>query len=168
MAIVRDCRKPVDVMQLQVMAGDSEESAGKTIFAASELKWGAFRDVEERIGKYWIWGPLRTYAAYVFGAFKDLTWSCNALFRYTSPCDGCSQCQGVQKTVVSPVSQQPQQTRWWHAFIPKTPTISCNYIFSCFFSTTFYIRELQNLFLIDNTTSIPVNYERFFCLLWFK
>jgi len=165
MAIVRDCRKPVDVMQLQVMAGDSEESAGKTIFAASELKWGAFRDVEERIGKYWIWGPLRTYAAYVFGAFKDLTWSCNALFRYTSPCDGCSQCQGVQKTVVSPVSQQPQQTRWWHAFIPKTPTISCNYIFSCFFSTTFYIRELQNLFLIDNTTSIPVNYERFFCLL---
>ena len=129
MAIVRNFQQPIDVMQLEVLGEGSEASSGKIIFAASELRWGAFRDVEERVGKYWMWGPLRTYAAYVFGAFKDLTWSCNAQFRYTSPCSGCNRCHGVQRTAILPSTPQPaQQNRWWHAFIPRTPTMNCNLV----------------------------------------
>lgn len=114
MAIVRGVHKEVDVMKIEILNSD----VGKPVYALGELKWGAFRDVEERIKKYWLWGPLKPYAAYFFGAFKNLSWECSAQFRYSLPCDGCNKCFGKKEVSSSkPISNQ--NSRWWHVFIPR-------------------------------------------------
>ena len=115
MAVVRDVQRPVDVMKVQVM---EESATGKPIYAAGQFRWGAFRDVEDRIGKYWLWGPLRSYAAYLFSVFKDYTWNCSSQLRYTLPCDGCQRCKSPAN---QPVSKPEQPTRWWQAFVPRAP-----------------------------------------------
>ncbi|XP_046643063.1 acylglycerol kinase, mitochondrial-like [Daphnia pulicaria] len=124
MAIIRDFQKQVDVMKVEILE-NSDNPTGKPIYALGELKWGAFRDVEERIGKYWLWGPLKSYAAYFFGAFKSLTWNCNAQFHYTVPCEGCNNCMRnkMQDANELKFGSQVQNTRWWHAFIPRTKSV---------------------------------------------
>lgn len=124
MAIIRDFQKQVDVMKVEILE-NSDNPTGKPIYALGELKWGAFRDVEERIGKYWLWGPLKSYAAYFFGAFKSLTWDCNAQFHYTVPCEGCNNCMrnNLQDANELKFGSQVQNTRWWHAFIPRTKSV---------------------------------------------
>jgi len=122
MAIVRDIQRHVDVMKIEVIEEGPEQPERKGIYAPGGIKWGPFRDVDERVGKYWIWGPLRAYAAYVFCAFKDLTWNCEAKFRYTLPCDGCKNCSHLRNFGEMNQTRGPQQARWWHAFIPRTKT----------------------------------------------
>lgn len=84
------------------------------------------------MSKYWIWGPLKPYMAYLFMACRDLTWSCNAQIRYTLPCEGCRECKNLMK-VDSTIAylQQQQNSRWWHAFIPRTksPSTSMHLLF---------------------------------------
>lgn len=121
MAIVRGLQQQLDVMKIEIVEG-SESPPGKPIYALGEIKWGAFRDVDERIGKYWLWGPLKPYAAYFFGAFKNLTWNCTSTFRYTLPCDGCSNCMVSDNNPNSMLPNSGQPSRWWHAFIPRTST----------------------------------------------
>lgn len=117
MAIVRDTpQQKIDVMKVEILE-INENSPGKPVYAVGELKWGAFRDVEERIGKYWLWGPLKPYVAYIFGVFKDLTWKCSAQFHYTLPCNGCSNC--VKPVDTTDLRINKVQPRWWHAFIPR-------------------------------------------------
>lgn len=131
MAVVRDSRRSVDVMRIQIQEVDETEGQQQTgkppIYALGELKWGAFRDVEDQVSKYWIWGPLKPYMAYLFMAYRDLTWSCKAQLRYTLPCEGCRECTNLMK-VDSMINQQLQQqnSRWWHAFIPRTKSSSTN------------------------------------------
>lgn len=118
MAIVRDFQHPLDVMKVEIFDPETAATQGKPVYAVSEILWGAFRDVEERVGKYWIWGSLRSYAAYLFGSFKDLTWDCTAQFRYTLPCSGCRSCM-IQDVIKPEPLVQQQQTRWWQAFVPR-------------------------------------------------
>ena len=122
MAIVRDVHRSIDAMQVQVLQdgadGQATEPSGKPIYALGQFQWGAFRDVEERIDKYWMWAGLRAYAAYYFGSFKDLTWDCSCQLRYTVPCDGCNKCQSSVQ-VVNNVAAASNR-RWWHAFLPRT------------------------------------------------
>lgn len=127
MAIVRDYKKHVDVMKVEVLE-DGEKTPGKPVYALGELKWGAFRDVDERIGKYWLWGPLKPYAAYLFGAFKNLTWECDSRFQYTVPCDGCRNCMtnALQDATEPRYGSSAQNARWWHAFIPRTTSVKGN------------------------------------------
>lgn len=113
-------------MRIQVQKGDENQqtSAGKPpIYALGELKWGAFRDVEDQLSKYWIWGPLKPYMAYLFLVYQNLTWSCKAQLRYTLPCEGCRECANLVKNSIGTGQQQQQQnSRWWHVFIPRTRT----------------------------------------------
>lgn len=121
MAIVRDTyQQRVDAMKIEIL-DQNETSPGKPVYALGELDWGAFRDVEERVGKYWLWGPLQSYAAYFFGAFKDLTWECSSQFQYTVPCNGCSKCVRPRDTFVDTRLKIGQNSRWWHAFVPRKP-----------------------------------------------
>ena len=131
MAVLRDMQRTVDTMKVVVIGEDGEQPAEKSIYAVGGIKWGPFRDVEDRFSKYWIWGSLKPYAAYVFCAFKDLTWSCESKFRYTIPCDGCSNC--AKERIVGGGSQNTfQQTRWWHAFVPRTKTLNgINLLIEC-------------------------------------
>ena len=121
MAVVRNFQHNVDVMKVEILE-NSDKPPGKPVFALGELSWGAFRDVEERVGKYWLWGPLKPYAAYFFGAFKHLTWECSSQLRYTLPCDGCSNCMSNRLQDVRPDQRigSMQHSRWWHAFIPRS------------------------------------------------
>lgn len=131
MAVIRDFQHKVDVMKVEIME-NSDKPPGKPVFALGELSWGAFRDVEERVGKYWLWGPLKPYAAYFFGAFKDLTWECSSLFRYTLPCDGCNNCMSnrLQDAPDPRLSAGQNNSRWWHAFVPRSKsTIGKVFIF---------------------------------------
>lgn len=122
MAVLRNLQHTVDVMKVEVIEGDEAKPTGKPIYAAGGIKWGPFRDVEERIGKYWIWGSLKPYAAYVFCVFKNLTWNCESQFRYTVPCDGCRNC--MSQSTVSSGTSLSTPTRWWHAFIPRTKSFN--------------------------------------------
>lgn len=121
MAVVRDVHRSIDAMQVQVLEEEQdgqEPTTGKPpIYALGEFKWGAFRDVDDRIDKYWMWGALRGYAAYFFSAFKDLTWDCSCQLRYTLPCDGCNRCKSNNQIIIDnvPVANR----RWWHAFLPR-------------------------------------------------
>ena len=46
------------------------EVPGRPVYLLSEVTWGAFRDVQDRVRQYWYWGRLRERAAYLFGLFK--------------------------------------------------------------------------------------------------
>lgn len=119
-------QRTVDTMKVAVIEEDGETNAGKSVYAVGGIRWGPFRDTEDRFGKYWIWGPLKPYAAYVFCAFKNLTWSCESKFRYTVPCDGCKNCVAERTVGGNSSVSQPQQSRWWHAFVPRTRTANGN------------------------------------------
>jgi len=53
MAVVRDSRRAVDVMRIQIQEIDENESQQQTvkppIFALGELKWGAVRTICSKI-----------------------------------------------------------------------------------------------------------------------
>ena len=46
------------------------EVPGRPVYLLSNITWGAFRDVQARINKYWYWGGLKERMAYVFAVFK--------------------------------------------------------------------------------------------------
>ena len=123
MAVVRDLQRSIDVMKVEILESETVKPAGKPVYAVGEIKWGAFRDVEERFSKYWIWGPMKQYAAYFFGAFHELTWNCEALLRYTIPCDGCQRCKLEEAQALS-ASKAPTNSRWWHMFLPRAKPVT--------------------------------------------
>lgn len=91
----------------------------KPIYALATLEWGAFRDVQAKQNKYWYWGSLRNYAAYVFNGYKNnLTWNCNAEINYLEPCEGCSNCYIPQKNT---------NARWWSRFWSKPKATEKDY-----------------------------------------
>ncbi|RZF33769.1 hypothetical protein LSTR_LSTR008028 [Laodelphax striatellus] len=85
----------------------------KPVYCLSGIEWGVFRDANSKRDKYWYFGSLRDYAAYVFNAPTE---PYSGALVYTAPCDGCSRChkyrEDLQRRSVEPAR------RWWHTFIP--------------------------------------------------
>lgn len=56
---------------------------------------------------------LYRYVTYVFNGYEEnLNKYCDAVLKYTLPCEGCSRCS--QNNLISNLN-----TRWWHVFLPR-------------------------------------------------
>lgn len=56
---------------------------------------------------------LYRYVTYVFNGYEEnLNKYCDAVLKYTLPCEGCSRCS--QNNLISNLN-----TRWWHIFLPR-------------------------------------------------
>ncbi|XP_011499911.1 PREDICTED: acylglycerol kinase, mitochondrial [Ceratosolen solmsi marchali] len=117
MAIVRGKTKLADVLEVELLDNDVAHPQ-ESVYAIGTVEWGAWKDAQSRIDKYWYWGSLRKYVTYIFNGLKnDLNWECNGLVRYSDPCSGCSKCYKVEETTST-------DRRWWHAFVPKVKKFS--------------------------------------------
>ncbi|KAH0950761.1 hypothetical protein HN011_005621 [Eciton burchellii] len=117
MAIIKNNQKLIDAIEIKLLEDDPENPA-KPIYAVDGIKWGAWTDTQARKNKYWYWGFLRKYAAYVFSGYKsDLNWKCNAVLKYTNPCKGCSCCYSKESY------NESTNRRWWHTFLPRKQII---------------------------------------------
>ncbi|XP_013780224.1 acylglycerol kinase, mitochondrial-like [Limulus polyphemus] len=110
MSVIKQVTKPMDVMRI-------EGERGRPVYAVSKLEFGAFRDTEETISKYWYFGPLKKRMAYIFSAIRKWPPASEIYLSYLSPCSGCSKCY-----VSAPPSVTPQHRRWWEVFLPRGPT----------------------------------------------
>ncbi|XP_046962064.1 acylglycerol kinase, mitochondrial [Vanessa cardui] len=110
MAIIENNTTWKDVMKIEpIDTGD--ETPNKPVYALTSIEWGAFRDTISKKDKYWIYGPLRGYASYIFNGYKDsLCWECSGSMKYSPPCHGCENC----------VTKKPEIKRKWAFFIPNT------------------------------------------------
>ncbi|KAG0719268.1 Acylglycerol kinase, mitochondrial [Chionoecetes opilio] len=124
MAIVRDVRRPLDVMEITPQK-PGQEAPAKPVFAASEVVWGALRDAATRKDNYWYWPGLKKYMTYVFSSYKDLAWDCSAEVDYTLPCSGCSKCHAknqLEAQTPDPNAPRPMR-RWWMNYLPRTKPV---------------------------------------------
>ncbi|CAH0702204.1 unnamed protein product [Spodoptera exigua] len=112
MAIIKGNTVWKDAMKIEPIEEEEDEGVfGKPIYALCSLEWGAFRDVLSKQHKYWLYGSLREYAAYVFNGYKQsLNWDCKGVIKYSPPCDGCSNC----------IKKRTQVKRKWAFFLPST------------------------------------------------
>lgn len=118
MAIIKNNYRLLDAIEIKVLEEDEEST--KPVYAMGGIRWGAWSDVHAHIDKYWYWGYLRKYAAYVFNGYKsDLNWKCNAVLKYTNPCKGCSYCYSKEMYYNQSANSN---RRWWHAFLPRKQT----------------------------------------------
>ncbi|KAK3868740.1 hypothetical protein Pcinc_025908 [Petrolisthes cinctipes] len=121
MAIVRDIKRPLDVMEILPFQDAEKTVPGKPVYAVSGINWGAYRDASERKDIYWYWSVLKKYLTYVFSSYKDLSWDCSAELEYTNPCSGCSRCRAQSSWDDTAQTNKPEPPRrWWMAYIPKT------------------------------------------------
>lgn len=74
-AVVRAVTKKVDVIKL-------EGQDDKKIFALIGLEAGAYRDAEDRKGKYWYFGPLKSRWTYIRTAMKQWPPTLDATISY--------------------------------------------------------------------------------------
>lgn len=121
MAVVRDLKRPMDVMEITPEKAAGQEEAPQPVFAASEVVWGALRDAAGRKDQYWYWPGVKKYMTYVFSSYKDLAWDCSAEVEYTLPCSGCSRCRAKNQTDArTPEAGTPQPARrWWMNYLPR-------------------------------------------------
>ena len=80
MAVVRQLRRPVSVMEVENRAED-ENMKGKKLYFLNRLEVGAWKDARLRADKYWLFGfGLKNYVTYL-GSFttgsKHVKWSCD-------------------------------------------------------------------------------------------
>nr|XP_012137674.1 PREDICTED: acylglycerol kinase, mitochondrial isoform X2 [Megachile rotundata] len=115
-AIINEKYKMMDLIEIEPTEHDSEEPV-KPIYAMGIIEWGAWKDAQALSKKYWYWGFLKKYVTYIFNGYKhDLNQYCDAIIKYTPPCDGCSHCS--QTNFLSGSSNMNR--RWWHIFAPRT------------------------------------------------
>ncbi|XP_043269650.1 acylglycerol kinase, mitochondrial [Venturia canescens] len=115
MAVVRGATKAIDAVEVQPLEKDPENDI-KPVYAVGIIEWGAWRDAESRVNKYWYWGYLRKYVTYIFTGYKkDVNWDCNATVRYSEPCHGCSRCYKELHST----EETNTTRRWWQAFLPR-------------------------------------------------
>lgn len=115
-AIVRGTTRPTDVMKIEVIECDTENT--KAVYGLSGFEWSSFIDAFYQRDKYWYYGRWRDYVTFIFNAFSDsITWDCAATIIYTDPCAGCSNCYiaAQQIETKSPTNRR----RWWSSFIPS-------------------------------------------------
>lgn len=126
MAVVRDLRRPLDVMEITPEKAPEQEESPQPVFAASEVMWGAVRDAATRKDQYWYWPGVKKYMTYVFSSYKDISWDCSAEVNYTLPCSGCSKCRTKPQPEVKKLDTNAQRPRrWWMNYLPRaTPVIS--------------------------------------------
>ncbi|XP_011882144.1 PREDICTED: acylglycerol kinase, mitochondrial isoform X2 [Vollenhovia emeryi] len=126
MAIIKNNLRSIDAIEIKLINNDPANPV-KPVYAVGGIDWGAWSDTHARIEKYWYWGSLRKYAAYVFSGYKSqLSWKCNAEMKYTNPCKGCSRCYSKD---LSYNQSTNSNRRWWHAFLPKRQTfVSENHV----------------------------------------
>ncbi|XP_039295404.1 acylglycerol kinase, mitochondrial [Nilaparvata lugens] len=115
MTVVRGQMRSVNTMKIEVSITNVETFAiiVALFYCLSGIEWGIFRDANSKRDKYWYFGSLRDYAAYVFNAPTE---SYNGTLVYTAPCDGCSRCH-VYRDDLRRRNIEPTK-RWWHTFIP--------------------------------------------------
>ncbi|XP_036147827.1 acylglycerol kinase, mitochondrial isoform X2 [Monomorium pharaonis] len=167
MAVIKSNLKSIDTIEIKLLDNDTENPI-KPVYAVGGIEWGAWSDAHARIDKYWYWGALRKYVAYVFSGYKsDLNWNCNAVMKYTNPCKGCSSC--YSKNFFRDQSMYSNR-RWWHVFLPKRQTFKydnhidyskvvnkdCGKFYEMFISTTELCIKTKNL-PIQSTPSLKVN-----------
>lgn len=117
MAIIQGSTVWKDAMKIEPIEEPEDAVYGKPIYALCSLEWGAFRDVKSKKHKYWIYGSLREYAAYIFNGYKEsLNWNCRGTLTYSPPCDGCSNC----------LQKRPITKRKWAFFMPTTSYAQTN------------------------------------------
>jgi len=83
MAVVRQRFKNINIIEVE---NRSEEFAGKKLYGVNRIEYGAWRDADNRMTKYWYWGGLKHRMTYVFGyltAAKHLVWECVLDLKYT-------------------------------------------------------------------------------------
>lgn len=67
MAIIEESVKLADVMRIDVIKDEQgDHESNKPVYAVASLKWGAYRDAEASKDSYWVFGPMRKYATYIF------------------------------------------------------------------------------------------------------
>ncbi|KZC09762.1 PREDICTED: acylglycerol kinase, mitochondrial [Dufourea novaeangliae] len=116
MAIINEKFRMMDMIEVEPIEENPEDPV-KPIYAMGVVEWGAWKDAHSIAKKYWYWGPLRKYATYVLNGYKEkLNWNCDALIKYTNPCDGCSRCY-QRDTSLDEFANINK--RWWHAFVPR-------------------------------------------------
>ena len=80
MAVVRQLRRPLSVMEVENRAED-EEMRGKKLYFLNRLELGAWKDARLRADRYWLFGfGLKNYVTYL-GSFttgsKHVSWNCD-------------------------------------------------------------------------------------------
>ena len=80
MAVVRQLRRPVSVLEVENRAED-EEMRGKKLYFLNRLEVGAWKDARLRADRYWLFGfGLKNYVTYL-GSFttgsKHVSWNCD-------------------------------------------------------------------------------------------
>lgn len=126
MAVVRDLRRPLDVMEITPQKAAGQEETPQPVFAAAEVVWGALRDAATRKDHYWYWPFVKKYMTYVFSSYKDLSWDCSAEVEYSLPCSGCSRCrvQSQPEVKTAEVRAHEPKRRWWMNYLPRMkPTV---------------------------------------------
>lgn len=109
MAIIKGNTVWKDAMKIEQVT-DESETPNRPIYAMASMEWGAFRDTLAKKDKYWFYGPLREYAAYIFNGYKSsLNWNCSGTIKYTPPCVGCANC----------TAKRPEVKRKWF-FVSST------------------------------------------------
>lgn len=103
-----------------------QESSFKPRYSLNYHQWGAFRDTNEKIDKYWYFGALRQLAAYIFGSQYNAPIQME--ITYTPPCSGCSKCYKKRLDKVEK-KEKVENRRWWHAFVPRTNSQSKYHVF---------------------------------------
>ncbi|KAJ8730533.1 hypothetical protein PYW08_001946 [Mythimna loreyi] len=112
MAIIKGQTVWKDAMKIEPLEEPEDAVFGKPIYALCSLEWGAFRDVMSKQHKYWIYGSLKEYAAFIFNGYREsLNWNCKGTLTYSPPCNGCSNC----------LQKRPVVKRKWAFFLPDTP-----------------------------------------------
>ncbi|XP_033123973.1 acylglycerol kinase, mitochondrial-like [Anneissia japonica] len=63
------------------------DSEGRSVYGLSKLEWGEYRNVRDRIPKYWYLGPLKSKFAYVFATVQEWPPVFKAHLAYRPPVD---------------------------------------------------------------------------------
>lgn len=122
LAVVKNLTKDIDILRIESL------ERSKVVYSISGLTFGALRDITAKCEEYWYLGNrAKPYLAMVsktlFRPWSNFTLTSDLQFRYSTPCDGCSNCMSRSKRekVTSDTSPPPtsQSRRWWSAFTPK-------------------------------------------------
>ncbi|KAJ0175837.1 hypothetical protein K1T71_008996 [Dendrolimus kikuchii] len=147
MAIIKGKTVWKDAMKIEPIA-EQNGVPSRPIYAMSSIEWGAFRDTLARRDKYWIYGSLREYAAYIFNGYKNsITWDCSGAIKYTLPCIGCGNC----------VQRRPEIKRKWAFFMPSTQALEETTAINpdCASSHELCFKTCDLKIAIDNAGEIP-------------
>jgi len=83
MSVIRQLKKGVGVIELE---NQGEERRGQKLFALNHVNLGAWTDSQRRENRYWVFGPLKRYLAYI-GSYltghQEVGWSCDMALKYS-------------------------------------------------------------------------------------